>query len=86
MAHELEKRIAEQVRDVALGAGEQVVDAEHLVALGDQPVDEMRAEESGPAGDQDALAAVGEARHGYCAATVRPASACFPATPRPMPR
>ena len=36
VAHQLEARVAEQVRDVALGAGEEVVDAQHVVALLDR--------------------------------------------------
>ena len=75
-----------QVLDIALGAGEQVVGAEHLVAVGKQPVDEVRPEETGPAGHQDALAALVEARHGYSAAVSRSVAAGVEAEPRPMPR
>ena len=39
-----------------LAPGEEVVDAEHFVAVLEQPLAQMRAEESGAAGDQDALA------------------------------
>ena len=87
VAHELEARMAEQVLDIALGAGEQVVDAEHLMALAEQPVAQVRAEEAGAAGHQDALAAVVEARHGYSAAVSRARQlAAVLAAPRPMPR
>jgi hypothetical protein len=44
MAHELEARMIVQVIDVALGAGEQVVDAQHLVPLFEQTINQMRAE------------------------------------------
>ncbi len=64
VADELEARMVVQVLDVALGAGEEIVDAEHLVALLQQPVAQMRAEESGAAGDQDALAGVVVAHSG----------------------
>ena len=39
--------------DVLLGAGEQVVGAEHFVTLRQQPVDQMGAEKSRSAGDQN---------------------------------
>ena len=58
MPHELEARVVVQVIDVALGAGEEVVDAEHLVALLEQAVAEVRAEEAGAAGDEDSLAGI----------------------------
>jgi hypothetical protein len=51
VAHQLEVRVAEQVDDVVLGAGEEVVHAEHVVAVGDQALAEVRAEEAGAAGD-----------------------------------
>jgi hypothetical protein len=41
-----------------LSAGEEVVDAQQLVALLEQPVAQMRAEKARPAGDQDSLARV----------------------------
>ena len=55
MAHQLEARVPEQMRDVVLVAGEEVVDAEHVVAFVDQPVAEMRAEKAGAAGDENSL-------------------------------
>ena len=55
MAHQLEAGRAEQVGDVRPPAGEVVVDAEHLVALRDQPVAEMAAEKARSAGHQDTL-------------------------------
>ena len=50
---ELEPRIPDQVRDVVAGAGDEVVHPDHLVALGQQPVAQVRAEEAGRAGDED---------------------------------
>ena len=38
-----------------LRAGEEIVDAEHVVPCGQQPLAQMRAEEAGAAGDQDAF-------------------------------
>ena len=40
---------------LSLRAGEEVVDAEHVVALGQQPLAQMRAEEAGAAGDENAF-------------------------------
>ena len=38
-----------------LRAGEEVVDAQHVVAVREQPVAQVRAEEAGAAGDEDPL-------------------------------
>ena len=47
-----EKRLlGEQVRDVVGVAGDEVVDAEDLVPVGEKPLAEMGADESRPAGD-----------------------------------
>jgi hypothetical protein len=56
---ELEAWVQVQVVEVALGRRKQIVDADHLMALSEQPVDEVRAEESGPARYENAFAAVG---------------------------
>ena len=53
VAHQLEVRVVQQVDDVVLGAGEEVVDAQHVVAVGQQAVAQVRAEEAGAAGDHD---------------------------------
>ncbi len=42
-----------QVGDVVARPGDEVVHPHDLVALGQEPVGEMRAEEAGGAGDQD---------------------------------
>ncbi len=63
VADELEVRVLQQVQDVALGASEQVVGADHLMPLRQQAVDQVRAEEAGAAGDKDPLLAVIEPRH-----------------------
>jgi hypothetical protein len=63
VAHELEPGVSMEMLDVTLGAGVQVVDAKHLVTLFEQTIDEMRPEEPGSAGHQNALAAVIEAGH-----------------------
>ena len=44
-----------EVRDVGRVAGQQVVDADDLVAAIEQRFGEMRADEAGRAGDDDAL-------------------------------
>jgi hypothetical protein len=56
VAHQLEARMADQVLDVALGAGEEVIDADDVVPLGNEAVTQVRTEEAGASGDQDALA------------------------------
>ena len=53
--NQLEVRLAEQVRDVRLLAGEEVVEADDVVPLVDQAFAEMRAEKPGAAGDEDAF-------------------------------
>ena len=44
-----------QMRDVALGAGEEIVDADEIGAALQQALAQMRAEKAGPAGHQNAL-------------------------------
>ena len=53
VAQELEALVVEEVLDVASGAGEEIVDAEHLVAALEQPVGEVRPEEACSAGNQN---------------------------------
>ena len=55
MAHQLEVRILEQMQNVVLGAGEEVVQTEHVVAVGKQALAQMRAEKAGATGDEDAF-------------------------------
>ena len=64
MAHELEARVVVQVIDVALGTGEEVVEADNLMPLLQQAVAEMRAKETGASGNEDAFAGIVERRHG----------------------
>jgi hypothetical protein len=46
-----------------LGSGEQIVDREYLTPSGEDPVDQLRAEESGSAGHQNTFATVATAYH-----------------------
>ena len=62
--HEFKARVVFQVFDVALAAGEQVVDADHFIAAGQDAVDQVAAQKAGAAGDQDALGGVVGAGHG----------------------
>ena len=55
VTNELEARVAEQMRDVGLGAGEEIVDANDIVALSKEPVTKVRTEESGPASNENGL-------------------------------
>jgi len=45
-------------RCAVLGAGEEVVHAQDVVAVGEQALAQVRAEEAGAAGDEDAFAQV----------------------------
>ena len=51
MEDEGEALVGQQVVDVGLGAGEQVVENGDLVSLGEKPAGEMRANEAGSACD-----------------------------------
>ena len=48
---ELERRVGRQVRDVAATAGQQVVHADDLVAVAEEPLAKMRPDESRATGD-----------------------------------
>ena len=55
MADEFEAFLANEMLDVATRAGEEIVDADDVRPLLEQPVAQMRAEEAGAAGHHDAL-------------------------------
>jgi hypothetical protein len=46
MPHELEPGVVVQVIDIALVAGEEIVEAQNLVPLVEQTVDQMRTDQS----------------------------------------
>ena len=52
---EREPLVTQQVRNVVHAPGQQVVEAQHLASLGQEPLAEMRAEETGAPCDQYAL-------------------------------
>lgn len=54
MAHQLEVWVIEQMQDVVFGAGEEVVQADDIVAVVQQSFAQVRAEEAGTAGDERA--------------------------------
>ena len=56
MADDLEIRIAEQVLDVALGAGVEVIHADHFIAGVQEDFAEMRAQKTRAASDQNPFA------------------------------
>ena len=59
VAHEFEARMGVQMLDIALGAGEQIVHAQHFVVrILQQAIAQVRAQKTGAAGDQDAPSAV----------------------------
>ena len=55
MPDDLEALVVHQGQDVVLGSGEEVVDAQHVAAFGQQPAAQVRADESGPAGHHQGL-------------------------------
>ena len=69
-----EARISGEMTGVALAPGDQVVDADHLCAVGEQPVDEVRPEESRAAGHDDARWGPGHGTATSSAGGRRPAS------------
>ena len=55
VADDFEARVGEQVFDVLLGTGEEVVDADDFAAVLQQPFAKVGSEESGSARDEDAF-------------------------------
>ena len=53
MPHQLEIRISEQVRDIALTSSKEVVHTDDFVPLKEEPFRKMGAEKSGSAGDEN---------------------------------
>ena len=53
VAHDLEMRIADQVGDVVLAAGEVVVHAQHVAAVAQQAFAQVGADETSATGDQN---------------------------------
>jgi len=54
VAHRLERRVADEMRDALLAAGQEIVDAQDVVTLPQQALAKMRAQEAGAAGHQNA--------------------------------
>src|SRR5262245_37464879 len=55
VADEFKVRLVQQMLDVRLLAGEEVVNANDIIAARDEPIAEVRPEEAGAASDEDAL-------------------------------
>ncbi len=55
MAQQLESRVVQQLLDVALVAGEEIIHTEDFVALADELIAEVAAQKSGAARDQAAF-------------------------------
>ena len=53
--HEFEIRQLQQMRDVGFLAGEEVIQADDVVALSDEPFAEVRPEKTGSAGHEDSF-------------------------------
>jgi hypothetical protein len=47
--------LIKQVLDILAGAGEKIIDAEHISALRQKPLAKVRAKKSCPAGHQNSL-------------------------------
>jgi len=56
MAQEFEARMTNEVLDVALRAGEEIIETDHFVPGLDQPLAQMRTDESGASCDENRLA------------------------------
>src|SRR5262249_47549483 len=52
VTHELEVVVIEQMLDIALRAGEEIIDANDVGAIREQTIAEVRAEETGASGNQ----------------------------------
>jgi hypothetical protein len=55
VAHQLEAGLIEQVNDVVPGTRVEVVDDEYVVPFGEQAPAQVRSDEPGSPGNQDAL-------------------------------
>jgi hypothetical protein len=55
VTHQFEALVADDMRDVTLGAGEEIVDADEIGAALQQALAQMRAEKTGPAGHENAF-------------------------------
>jgi hypothetical protein len=53
MPHQLEAGIADEMLDVGLPPGEEVIEADDVVTLADEAIAKVRAEKSGTAGNED---------------------------------
>jgi hypothetical protein len=53
MAHQLEAAVLQERQDVLARAGEEIVDAQHLMALPNQRLAQMRADEARAARHQN---------------------------------
>jgi len=46
--HQFEVRVADQVADVVLGSGEEIIHAQDIVPIGDQAIAQVRAQKPAP--------------------------------------
>jgi hypothetical protein len=53
--HEIKVGLRQQVRDVRLLAGEEIIDTDDVMSLLNQPLAQMRPKKTGPAGDENAM-------------------------------
>ncbi|CAJ1968386.1 unnamed protein product [Sphenostylis stenocarpa] len=60
VANELEPRVAEEVHQVLLSPGEEIVNDDDVVATRDELIDEMAPDEARAAGDNDPLPSAGD--------------------------
>jgi hypothetical protein len=69
MSDELERRVVKEMGNVLLGASEQVVNADNVMAKFNQLITQMRSYEPGPTGNKDALFQVFHASSMYRVST-----------------
>lgn len=55
MAHQLKTLVVEKMFDIPPGAGEEIVDAQHFMAAGQQRLAQEGADKAGAAGNQNTL-------------------------------
>ena len=55
VAQKFEISLTQQMCDVRLLAGEEIVDANHVMAVGDQPLAQVRAQKAGSTGNHNAF-------------------------------
>ena len=69
MADQLEVAVVQQMGHVRPSAGEEIVDADHLAAVAQKALAQVRADETGAPGHEDALSSEIVLAHGAMGST-----------------